>query len=89
MADRFFKQTATLDSVIYDAFEITPSSSELPVITRALYVGSYGNVTVMMSTYDNSNTIVTFSNINAGTMLPIRVKKVFANSSASALVGLF
>ena len=88
MPDRFNKQFPNVDSVAYDAFNITTGTSDLVFTTRALYIGSGGNLTVMMTSYDNSNTIVSFNNINGGSILPIRVKKVYANSTASSIVGL-
>lgn len=89
MADRFNKLKPTIDSVALDAFSITTGSSELAQTTRGLYVGATGNVCVQMLGYDNSNTVVTFVAVPAGVTLPIRVTKVFANTTANSLVGLF
>jgi hypothetical protein len=89
MADRFQKYRAALESIAMDAAAITPGSSSLAQTTRALYVGNTGNVCVQMLGYDNSNTVVTFVNVPAGTVLPVRVTKVFSNSTANNFIGMF
>jgi len=67
-----------------NAFEIT-IDADLPVITRAVYVGSKGDLAVRMKSGDE----VTLKNVPAGTLLPIRVVKVLVASTASSLVGLY
>ena len=88
MVDRFSKQFPNIDSVAFDAFSITPSSNPLPYITRKLYVGVTGNVCIQMASYNGANSIVTFANVPAGTVLPVRATIVFANSTASSILGL-
>jgi hypothetical protein len=68
-------------------FTIGPSDAQyLPYVTRALYVGNAGNIAVLM--FDGS--IIVFTNAVAGTILPIRVVKIFnTGTTASNLVGLF
>ena len=90
MSDRFVKEYTDLTSVVYDAFPIV-SNNDLTFSqpTRAVYVGGSGNLHVQMLSYDNSNTEITFVNVIAGSLLPIRVKKVFANTTANSIVGLF
>lgn len=64
----------TSDTVIYDQ------------PTRGLYVGSGGNVTVEMV----SGGIVTFTNIIAGTLLPIQVDRIYSTgTTATNLVALY
>lgn len=90
MPDRYSKEYGVLDSVCFDGFLITPSdSTTYGQPTRAIYVGSSGNLSVQMVGYDNSNTNLTFTNVLAGTMLPVRVQKVYANTTAAFLVGLY
>lgn len=90
MPDRYNKEYGVLDSVCFDGFAITPSDSNTySQPTRAIYVGLSGNLSVQMVGYDNSNTNLTFANVLAGTMLPIRVQKVYANTTAAFLVGLY
>lgn len=69
------------------AFEITTSNSEdLPNVTRAIYVGGSGDIKV---TTDGNKTVI-FKGAQQGTILPIRVKKVFATGTdATFLVGLY
>lgn len=90
MPDRFQKSYAVLDSVCFDGFSITANSSNVfTQPTRALYIGASGNLTVQMVGYNNSNTILSFSNVVAGTILPIRAQIVYANTTANNIVGLF
>nr|DAL11089.1 MAG TPA_asm: hypothetical protein [Bacteriophage sp.] len=54
--------------------------------TRALYVGGAGNVKVDMV----SGGTVTFSNVAAGTLLPIQVTRVYATgTTATLIIGLY
>lgn len=90
MPDRYGKEYGVLDSVCFDGFSITPSDSNTySQPTRAVYVGGSGNLSVQMVGYDNSNTNLTFTNVLAGTIIPIRAQKVYGNTSASFLVGLY
>jgi hypothetical protein len=91
MADNFYKQKPTLDSVAQDGFAVTPSDSTVfSQPTRGLYVGVAGNISVTMLGYNNSNTALTFTGVQAGTILPIRVIQVKATSTtASSIIGLF
>lgn len=58
---------------------VTPAASDLPAITRGIYVPTSGNVTVVMAGKGNldSNT-VTFNSVPAGVILPIRVRQITA-----------
>lgn len=90
MSDRFGRQYTNIDSIAYDAFTITANDNVIfSQPTRGLYVGESGNVHVEMLSYDGSNTEITFVNAAAGSVLPIRIQKVFANTTANSLVGLF
>jgi hypothetical protein len=91
MADRYFKFRYTdLDGPGIDGFGITKNdAADLPNVTRKLWVGTAGNLTVMMASYENANTILTIPNVPAGEMLEIRVKRVYTNSTANNLVGFF
>ncbi len=70
-----------------DAFVITPHvTDELSAITKAIYVGTAGDVTLrpMQAVVD-----VQFKNVPAGTILDIRVRAVrVAGTTAGNLVGL-
>lgn len=68
------------------AFAITPSdSTDLTTVTRSLYVGSGGNLSVILV---GDTSAVTFTNIAAG-YHPLRIKRVRSTgSTATGLVGL-
>lgn len=69
----------------HGAVPITPSDSTLLPTTRAVYVGTSGNIRVQ--TADGQD--VTFSNVPAG-IFPLQVEKVFATSTtASNLIALY
>jgi hypothetical protein len=66
---------------------ITPTDSTAFTfgLTRALYVGTAGNVNV----YDKDGTAVLFTGVTAGTVLPIRAGGVAStNTTASTIVAL-
>ncbi|WEK05688.1 MAG: hypothetical protein P0Y65_05385 [Candidatus Devosia phytovorans] len=68
-----------------DGFAITPSDTQdLRDLTRALYVGGGGDVRVEMAW----GTAITLKSVPAGTILPLRARKVLAATTASFLVGL-
>lgn len=79
------------------AFTITASDTQrLPFETRGLYVGSAGNITVVMANQaaanPNSPTSVTvvFNAVPAGTLLPISVAYVMNNgTTAGNMVGVY
>jgi hypothetical protein len=81
--------SSTPDSTTSNAAAITPSNTvNLPSVTKALYVGGSGNISVFME-YDTTTPVV-FNNAQAGSVLPIRVVRVLAtNTTATGLVGLF
>lgn len=70
-----------------DAAAVTPhDSTNFSSMTRALYVGVTGNVTVVMK----SGAVVLFSAVPVGTILPVRCSRVNATgTTASGIVALF
>lgn len=66
---------------------VTPSDSvNLTYFTRALYVGTGGNVVVVSP----SGTAVTFSNVPDGAILPVKAMRVNStNTTASNIVALW
>ena len=68
-------------------FEITPSdSADLEQTTRGLYVGIIGDVTVVMA----AGMTLTFVELAAGIIHPLKVKKVFATGTDAAdIVGVY
>lgn len=61
-------------------------ANDLSVVTKALYVGTGGNIVVR--TVD-ATADVTFSNVPTGTVLPVRARAIRATgTTASQIVGL-
>jgi len=86
MADRYSQFTTSPVSPASGAFAVIPHDSEaLPQTTRALYVGSGGDVAVEM----HWGGMATFANVPDGTLLPVRVSKVLTATSAAQIVGLY
>lgn len=69
------------------AFSIAPNdSADLASITNAVYVGFTGNVNLVCS---GNTTPVVFFNVPGGSILPLKVKRVYASgTTASGLVGI-
>lgn len=63
---------------------ITPSDT-VDQAYSAIYVGGAGDVVVTM---EAGGTVVTFKAPPVGTILPIRVKRVMAATTATLLIGL-
>lgn len=86
MRDSYSTFATGLESPARDGFAITPSDSNtLPEVTRALYVGAGGSVSLILA----SGATVTLSGVAGGTLLPLRTRQVRATgTTASAIVGL-
>ena len=69
------------------AVAVTPSdSTDLTYMARALYIGGAGNVNVDVA----DGTTVVFAGLSAGTILPVRVKRVRSTSTtATNIVALY
>lgn len=85
-SDPFGTYADSPDAPAVRAFAIVPSdSAELPAVTKAIYVGSSGDVTLrpLRATAD-----VTYRNVPEGAYLTIRASHVRASgTTASDLVG--
>lgn len=70
------------------AVAVTPDDdADLANVSRALYVGGAGDVEVHML---GSRTAVVFSAVPAGTILPIRVRRVLdGNTTATLILNLY
>lgn len=70
-----------------DGFSVTPSDTTVfDKPTRGIYIGGAGNIAVRMV----SGTVLTFTSVPAGSILPVQVDQVrAANTTASAIIGLF
>lgn len=92
MSDLFHSQKDQLFGPVSDGFRITPNANSFfAYTTRKLWVGSAGNVEVeLASTNRDANTVLTFYNVPAGTMLDVRaVRCLQGNTTATNLLGLY
>lgn len=78
--------SSTPDSTATLADAITPNDgADLPRVVKALYVGGAGAI-ALTTEYGST---VTFTGVTAGSVLPVRVKKVSATgTTATGLIGL-
>lgn len=86
MTDRFANFQPSLSGPASTGFAIVPSNdTDLPEATRALYVGSGGDLAVTML----SGAAVVLTSVAAGSLLPLRVVRVrTTGTTAGAIVGL-
>jgi hypothetical protein len=87
MSDAFSSHSQTLEAPASRAFAITPADNiDLASATRAIYVGTAGNLNVVLV---GDTAPVTFANVPAGATLPLRVRRVrAAGTTAQNLVGV-
>lgn len=87
MPDPFERHSPGLSSPAFDAFEITPDDdTPLSQVTRAIYVGGEGNLTLTMV----RGQTVTFRAVQPGMIYPLRCKHIHqTGTTASGIVGLF
>ena len=86
MGDTFKNYASRLDSPASNAMEVTENdSTDLSNISRAVYIGGDGDLTVEMA----GGQVVAFTGLLAGTLLPIRVKKVKTATTATNVVVLY
>ena len=69
----------TSDSTVsaVDAAVVTASDSLTIPVTRALYIGSAGNIAVTLA----KGSVVTFANVTSGSILPVQAVKVMATGT--------
>lgn len=92
-ADRFSgvyrdsQRAGDVDWPAIRAAAVAPSDgADLAFVTRSLYVGVAGNVTLDMA---ESGSTITFTGVPAGTFMPLRVKRVRSTgTTASSIVAL-
>lgn len=87
MADNF-SGVDLLDASARKLAAVTPhDSNELAFVTKAIYVGGAGNVSVIAA---DDSTAVTFVGVPAGAILPVRAKIVRATSTtATSIVAMY
>ena len=84
MAGKYTSANATVSA--HSAAAVTPSDTTILPTTRALFIGTTGNVAAVMAEDENT---LTFSNVPVG-ILPIQVTKVMStNTTASNIVALW
>ncbi|QDZ10718.1 spike base protein, RCAP_Rcc01079 family [Devosia ginsengisoli] len=86
MQDRYDGYSSSLAGPVGHGFAIVPDDgADLAEITRALYVGVGGSLSIVLQ----SGAELTLQGVAAGTVLPLRVRRLKASgTSASAVVGL-
>lgn len=87
MTDEFDNHGYSLDSPLANGASVTPSdSSDLATVSRCLFVGTGGNLVVVLNNGDE----VTLNNVADGSYHPLRVKRVKATSTtATNIVALY
>ena len=82
---RFFQDTP--DAPCENGEAVTPhDENELAVVSRALYVGTGGDLVVALA----SGTTLTLPNVQDGSLLPVRVRRVNATgTTATGIVSLY
>lgn len=79
-------RTADATVSAYDAASVTPNDSTDIRPTRALFVGAAGDIKVDMAL----GTTLTFANVQAGSILPVQVKRVYStDTTATDIVALY
>ena len=87
--DKFNNFYTDLDSPAAHSYAITSSNTANTThTTRSVYVGETGTLVVELAGMASGNT-VTFTAIPAGTVLPLRVRKMWANSTANSVIGMY
>lgn len=86
--DQFSSTSETLVAPADNAVAVSPSdSTDLTYVSRAVYVGGAGNMVVTMA---GGGSNVTFTGIQAGSILPIRVSRVLSTSTtATSIVAIY
>ncbi|AEI92628.1 MULTISPECIES: spike base protein, RCAP_Rcc01079 family [Roseobacter] len=87
MSDPFKHHSPGLNAPAFGAFEIAPDDgTPLSHVTRAVYVGTEGNLTVTMA----HGQTVNLTSVQPGMIYPIRCTVVHqTGTTASGIVGLY
>ena len=85
--DYFKELPVTLTSPASDAQAIVPNDvQQLEIVSRALYVGQTGDISVEML----GGQIVNFANVQGGTVLAVRARRVrTTGTTAAGIVALW
>lgn len=89
MSDFYGTYTSELTAPASANFDIIPSdTTDLEHIPRSVYVGVGGHV-VIVGREDTNDTGVTFQNVPAGSIIPVRARRILATgTTAAGLIGL-
>lgn len=83
IADRYNGMSADLHSPYVGGAAVTPNdSADLAELTRAVWVGGTGDLKV---TFQDGSTVV-LQTVPAGSLLPIRVSRIFASGTTATLI---
>lgn len=86
MTDRFSTRAPVLSGPASGGFAVEPhDTNELPRITRALYVGGAGTISMILASGD----ALTLSNVPAGSLLPVRTRQVLATGTTATAIAAF
>lgn len=90
MIDKFESHTSNLTSPAAAGAIVTPDdTTRLPMVSRALYVGTGGNLRLQLVDQPEGET-VTLENVQAGVFYPLRVAKVLSTgTTAGAIVAVW
>ncbi len=88
MTDPFSTTSPGLAGPAGHAFAVTPDDgADLAVVTRGLYVGTGGDLSVILK---GDSAAVSFVGVPSGAVLPLRVARVRASGTTAAdIVGLY
>lgn len=91
LTDDFQNMAESLTAPSDNAVAVTPNdSTDLANRPRALWIGGAGNLVVHMRDATGAAASVTFSNVAAGTLLPIRPSRVLnTGTTASSIVAVW
>ncbi|MDE1159958.1 MAG: hypothetical protein PW791_17110 [Neorhizobium sp.] len=83
MTDRFAHTQSSLSGPASSGFAVMPSdNAALTETTRALYIGTGGDLTVRML----SGAVLTLQNVPTGAILPLRTTAVFATGTTAGAI---
>lgn len=71
-----------------NAVAVTPDD-DVDINARALWVGSTGDLEVVMAGERDPDNTVVFSNVPGGTWMPISVRRVMEATTAEDIVAIF
>jgi len=85
--DSFGGRGGSIDAPASGGEAVTPhDSTEFATVSRGIYVGGAGNVAAVMA----DGTVLTFVGVAAGTLLPIRCKRINStNTTATSMLALY